>query len=301
MGSKLSLTENFIGAGLTNPVLYADRILSPGSLILVDGGHSAGGFGAGVPADLASLPNVAWEQAAAIIGAGNATTLACGLDRSDGVGIAWERSAKGGLHGIVKQDGSLAASVGGKITMPAAIKTYLRANPNHDYYFGVWDRITRTANVGGSGTWSVTGAIMNTSSATGNALAYFITGGVGDGVIPLAGAKRGGRRIDPAINAEGPTYRSLGTLEWTGAAPANDAALRDHLALWGAVEAYANSLIAGTNAAPSWVLYRLYVEDLTVSGRTWAEVDTLDHALWAEAFGVGGRFAGDTFTDPDTV
>jgi hypothetical protein len=43
-------------------------------------------------------------------------------------------------------------------------------------------------------------------------------------------------------------------------------------------------------------LYRLYIENLTVSGRTWAEVDAIDYALYQAAFGAGGRFADDTFT-----
>jgi hypothetical protein len=46
------------------------------------------------------------------------------------------------------------------------------------------------------------------------------------------------------------------------------------------------------------VLYRAYIEDLTVSGRTYAQVQALDYALWQAAFAPGGRYAGDTFTPP---
>jgi len=40
----------------------------------------------------------------------------------------------------------------------------------------------------------------------------------------------------------------------------------------------------------------MYLEDLTVSGRTYADVDALDNALYTEAFGAGGAYSGDTYT-----
>jgi len=55
-----------------------------------------------------------------------------------------------------------------------------------------------------------------------------------------------------------------------------------------------------TNQCPSDIFYRGYCEDLTVSGRSYADVDALDKALWDAAFAAGGRFAGDTFTAPST-
>jgi hypothetical protein len=74
------------------------------------------------------------------------------------------------------------------------------------------------------------------------------------------------------------------------------------------VAAAAGSIIFGnggsgsalTNQCPSDIFYRGYCEDLTVSGRTYADVDALDKALWDAAFAAGGRFAGDTFTAPST-
>lgn len=54
-------------------------------------------------------------------------------------------------------------------------------------------------------------------------------------------------------------------------------------------------------ASPSAIFYRFYLEDLTLSGRTWAEVDALDARLFASAFAPGGRYYADTFTDPATI
>lgn len=49
------------------------------------------------------------------------------------------------------------------------------------------------------------------------------------------------------------------------------------------------------------MIYRVYIEDLTVSGRTYAQVDSIDFALWQAAFAAGGKFYGDTYTDPSTL
>ena len=47
--------------------------------------------------------------------------------------------------------------------------------------------------------------------------------------------------------------------------------------------------------------FLLAIEDLTVSGRTYAEVDALDYALYQAAFAADGRYHGDTNTDPSTL
>ncbi|MFQ9544964.1 MAG: hypothetical protein ACLR02_08110 [Clostridium sp.] len=51
----------------------------------------------------------------------------------------------------------------------------------------------------------------------------------------------------------------------------------------------------------STILYRFYIEDLTVSGRTKEEVQIIDEKLFNEAFAEGGKFYNDTWTDPKTA
>ena len=51
----------------------------------------------------------------------------------------------------------------------------------------------------------------------------------------------------------------------------------------------------------SVIFYRFYVEDLTISGRTFAEVNAIDAQLFSEAFAPGGKFHGDTYTEPNTA
>ena len=53
---------------------------------------------------------------------------------------------------------------------------------------------------------------------------------------------------------------------------------------------------------PSRAVYRMYIEDLTVSGRTYAQVDAIDYAQFTkDVLTVGGRYYGDTYTDPTTL
>ncbi|WP_171495393.1 hypothetical protein, partial [Acinetobacter soli] len=55
------------------------------------------------------------------------------------------------------------------------------------------------------------------------------------------------------------------------------------------------------NDVPSLIIYRIYIEDLNASGRTFAEVKAIDDAEFEKAFAVGGRFYGDTWSDPATI
>jgi len=59
-----------------------------------------------------------------------------------------------------------------------------------------------------------------------------------------------------------------------------------------------NSLL---NKSASGIFYKLYIEDLTVSGRSYEQVDAIDFALYTSAFSAGGKYYGDSFTDPATI
>ncbi len=291
MGTKITLPETF--SATTGKLLLNDEILpASGALMLVDVGHSLGGLGAvGVPADLTTVPNIAWDQAAAMVGSGTATTLGAIFNRFDGTNFNLERTGKGGIHGYLS--GNVSTSVGLTIDMPALIKTYLAANTTADFYISAWDRVTRVAS-SASGVWPMFEGIQRNSSATSNYLGFFDSV-TGDGALPPSGnPKRLGARVT-AKNSLGNTYRSIAADGWTGTAPTSASEISDYLALWGAIGPYAG-FFNGNTAPPSYILYRLYVENLTVSGRTWAQVDAIDYAMWQRDFGAGGRFAGDTFT-----
>lgn len=52
----------------------------------------------------------------------------------------------------------------------------------------------------------------------------------------------------------------------------------------------------------AFLFYRAYIEDLTVSGRSYAAVDALDYAEYTkQVTTAGGRYYADTYTDPATI
>lgn len=76
--------------------------------------------------------------------------------------------------------------------------------------------------------------------------------------------------------------------------------LRPSLALWGNKGGL--NTVAPRGTAPSFVLYEVTLEDLSVAGaHTMAEFLAFDLARFNEAFGTGGRYAGDTIMDVTTV
>lgn len=56
------------------------------------------------------------------------------------------------------------------------------------------------------------------------------------------------------------------------------------------------------NVAPSWVVYSWHMCDLTVAGLTYAQADAIDLAEYTkQVLTPGGRYYGDTNTDPATI
>lgn len=295
MSSKIYLPETFSAS--TGKKLKSDAILPVGlgALLLLDGNHSIGGLGPGVPATNTPLPNVAYDDAKALIPSGDVATLGASFFHSAGFGgMGKERTAKGGLHIAARQD-TLTANNGAFINMGSAISAYLAANPNNDYYFGLWERVTRAGQIVLNPALPSLSIITTTGSATGNFLVILDqTGARGITHSPVAGYSNGNRQSGAAPNTVGNSLRNVGTLQAIGAI----SGVKPVLIPWGAVGDWGGFLAANPSAATSRVFYRCYIEDLTVSGRSYAEVDAIDYALWQKEFAVGGRYYNDTFTDP---
>lgn len=288
-GRKLVLDTPFTGTG--QPILPTlDPIESLGSLMLTEPMHPAGAWGAGVPANGAFMPNVLAARAATIAGAANtaANTGAKvyrvgGSTLVDGTALL-ERSSKGGLHAALDPTETVQATLAFALFMADPIWTFLRANVSHNIYWSLWHRITRPAapTNGARTAWMAPAAYaLVEHDRTSN-------------------AALGSR---PATNVAGPELRNA-------AAPtANSGSL-------GANSQQATNLFAGANGGLTYnqssadklnkmgshIFYRAYVEDLTLSGRSYAAVDAIDNALYTkEVLTAGGRYYGDTFTDPVTA
>lgn len=275
-----------------------DALLVPGSLLLLDPAHSVNPL-VGVPALNDRIANIAWKRAAALLGSGDATTL--GFKRS---GIAdtanklmTERTPKGGLHSVISQTNmSTSAAEAFTVNMDTTspLVPYLLANKDHAFYYSSWDRVTRAASDAAGGDpgemfiGTSTGAYIigryrqRVSSAlqTLPAIGSLGTKGVVDPVTSVSAA--GGNR-----------FLAMGVASGRGSTQTANPLVNFHVvgtqSPWGGSQA---------NLSASRIMYRSYLEDLTVSGRTYEQVQALDYALWQAAFATGGRFNGDSFTAP---
>lgn len=292
-GQKIVLAGvNFNDSSL--PIIRDDPMLSAGSLFLFDPSHSAGAFD-GLPAAGGLVPNVAWKEAAALMGGGSVGSLSGFVvtqNAETSAAFKVERTSKGGIHGIPSQVNQQAGQNYSYIVrLPAAIRDRILANLGNDYYISLWHRCTR-ANLAASGNQSPFHYV-----AAGGATSNYLFHMQGGDFAPSSGPNHAGSRRSPGNDTQsgtGPQITAGGVLNATGNGPGGttiDLGV-GVFGAWGSLN---------INKAASRVLYRAYVEDLTVSGRTYAEADALDYRLWQEAFAPGGRFSNDTWTSPATL
>lgn len=298
MGQKIVLPESFTDTTL--PVLRDDPLLAAGSLFLFDPSHSLGGI-VGVPGVVGTsapnvLPNVAWKQATAVLGAGTQTSLAGSVTTRNVDDSIWkvERSGKGGIHGIITQSGAQVSTRAWRATLPTAVRDYVMANmAAHQFYFSIWRKITRPVVVPNTARQSP----FHFARTTSNYL-FHMEGGV---FAPVTGAALVGRSGIPGLTGDefiaagANKFMAGATAGFTGTGPTTSEDIAFGLGTfdaWGTIN---------YNKAPSHIIYRVYAEDLTVSGRTFADASAADQALYNAAFAAGGKFFGDTYTDPATL
>lgn len=280
--SSTTLTVTAVAAGALKPgQIISGTGVTAGTYILAQLTGTTGGTGTYTVSASQTVSSTTITVAAR-----DATSLA--FTRSGVADVAGalitERSGKGGLHLILSQTNNNVNYQGFAISGKAALVDYLMANPDHTYYYSMWDRLTKVA---------ITNApdLMLIGSNTSSGLFALQ---VGDGRDMPTGS--GGENRDPSsgFNALGNRFRSIVSSAHTGGTTGWSA----HLFGGGVYGPYGPIAATYGNKSPSRILYRTYLEDLTVSGRTYAQVQSLDYALWQAAMGTGGRYYGDTFTAP---
>lgn len=269
------------------PILRADPIEANGSLMILD----ARDFAPGVPANNTYVPNRVADRAAEVTGvsaAGNAhnayaySTLGA-TGSIQGVDMIAERSGHGGLHISLKST-MTANGQGARLDIRSAIYDYMRAHPNHHYFASQWGYRTKAATAPGAAT-----AQMNGFS-DGYAYAF--------GTVPI----QNGNVVVAQTNAERNTVGAQRAAETVTTLPTRF----NTVAYAGDRSNALNMSNGGYNLTThrgvqgGFIFYRFVLEDLTVSGRSHAEADAIDAALFAEAFASGGDFdpATETFTAP---
>ncbi|AMS03930.1 minor tail protein [Gordonia phage UmaThurman] len=266
-----------------------DEILpGAGALLLIDPANPHQAWAPGVPTG--TVTNLARAQAVAAAGAGVAgdfdLTVANTLTPTDGV---ISRTGKGGLYGLISQTTDVADRA--FRLSSEALRKYFADHPTNDYFLSAWVRPVRrstmspplffTAWVGPRGAGTVD--LMCVREVTS---------------YKLGGAPSTNRSmvIETATPAPLETPARAGGA-WTAlqAAHATDATML----LMGIPN------VAGqpttVHKAASWIFYRAYIEDLTVSQRSAASVAALDQQLYNAAFDPGGRYNADTYDAASTL
>jgi hypothetical protein len=289
MGNKLVLTGTKL-TGTSAPYLpVVDPMENSGSLMLIEPGHPSAPY-AGTPATGALLPNLLSGKALGMIPTATSDTLAAkltiGADMTGTMGKV-ERSAKGGLHLLMSQANPGTVARYAQIDGQAAVRNYLIANPAHDVFVSMWGSWTRPPVALASGAGSH--AFMSATSGDWFRFYHRTTGTTaGETEYPTDATRLGYRHnnMNPTIS--------------TGAFQQNIGRHPDKAPAAGALMAI---LLMGNQAYPidqyakvgSMIFYRFYMEDLTVSGRTYAQADAQSFAEYTkQCLTAGGRYYGDT-------
>lgn len=290
-GRVLKLTGVTLDAPNAPKLKRIDPIEAAGSIYLFDWTHPGAPGVVGVPETGAVAPNVLGDRGAALIGEPAIATFASGAGWNSTKGLL-ERSGKGGLHGVVSPtlaDGSLLFHVSGE----TAIKEYIQSHPDHLFYHSVWSYVTKGAGDMSGSVRGAKGFISRNTSPTGMILTVVSSSAFGIGGV---------RRTGVAVGATGPELINHADDAWYPSGPPASASAMYARLLSVPPTPELNYTDTMRRLQGGAILYRCYLEDLTVSGRTYAEVDAIDYALYTkEVLTEGGRYYGDTYTDPATI
>jgi hypothetical protein len=260
-----------------------DPMLNSGSMVLLDPTNEFGSWPAGVPTG--TVTNLARTQAVAIAGAGAASdwdfTVTNNLTATDGV---VERTTKGGLHFIISQSTGVA---GRKFTLSCeALRAWMAAHVNDDFFVSMWGATTRLS--------------AETTPSTLQRAVGFLTSASGDSQsVRLATGNK--MTVAPSANRLGVKESATPAVLET---PININGAHSVITAPGSSPEY---VFAGhynsttLNKGASWILYRLTLENLTVSGRTYADAAAQDLSLFNAKTGSGGRYNGDSHTAVSTL
>jgi hypothetical protein len=276
----------------TLPILRPDALMSDGTLFLIDFGRGETAPTGSVPAHNALLTNLAWETAADVIGGGTESSLA-GVFENTLVGQPTmglvERSSKFGLAVIASQVGNDTSNRHAGVALPSDIVSYiLTQTPGHAFYVSVWGRLTRSATA----SIDSIGYLGSTVNANNHAFVLYKQ----PAFSPSSGSAFVGGRSVPNSLSTGNFFRNVAFDEFTGTESSLGSTSG---AFWLGQRGIFSSL--QRNGASSGIIYRIFIEDLNVSGRSYATLDAADKAAFDLAFASGGRFYNDTFTNPETL
>lgn len=280
------------------PVLNTiDDIQSSGSLVLFDVSHPDQNFTLLSSAASENVTNLVADTAATIVGtsAANCFIRQQRAETNSGSNF-FETTTKGGIHVVSATSGQTGPNAWSILLDNGMnpLHDYIEANlSTNDLYISQWITLSRETSI-----VSVVQSHMHYASNTSNYAFYW----QGSGTTPVIPGSPDEFDLDPTgfvttsasfVGQNG--RRAIKTNGYTGSFTGANKVVMGAL---GNTDAWQNF---NFNSGLGIILYRTYIEDLTVSGRTFEEVNAIDERLHTAAFSEGGAFYGDTYSDPDVV
>lgn len=269
-------------------VSETDARLNAGSLILLE---PARDNPVGVPTKLTN-----YASSAALSLTGFAVDEVTIRNTLVNIGGSAERTAKGALHGLYPA-GISAGTPRGALSgvMPAAVLNYMKANPTHAYYLSIHAVVTKISTVTGADGITIAGINGTADPQDGSQLTPIIYQNKSTGAV--AGGRNDSANTlgrSSTTNYNHPFHVDVAQSALILNTSTSTNSVRDEIFTIGSPSATAGRY-AG---CPSWALYSLYLEDLTISGQTYAEAHAKSQAVYDTRFGSGGVYANDTWTIP---
>lgn len=183
-----------------------------------------------------------------------------------------ETTSKGGLR--LSSVGNVTSTSANNTTgltmgdLGGSLNTYLSNNKSHGIFGSIWARIVSPVP-----SPSNIYALFNVGNTGNINYGYFnITGDSARGSL-------GTERIGSLVSGGLISFKAAGVYNDESFSVGNKIVLPFY----------------GTGNAPDIIIYRVYLEDLDVSGLTWEQAKQNDDALYQAAFANGGRLSGDTW------
>lgn len=264
--------------------------LGDGALWLIDAVHSVGGLGTeGLPAGGAVIPNIVRANLESVSGISDAAQLDAVFTASfTAASMTMERTPKHMLHGAFKQSGSPVAGAYARIVPPLAAIKHMSANPLHRRLYFLAGRITRTAV--GSKPWAEPWAAIPVTSNQ----QFLLRSTEGFTAVDYAS-------ITPGPNSAGAPFLAIAIDSSPAGTPPSGASGTGESAtvVWGAP---ANFSDVTTTKPGSFAFASSGCIDLTAANVA-DDVGIAAISEWFEAEFLtnGGKYYGDTPTDPNTL
>ena len=279
------------------PILgFDDTQLVDGSLLYIEPARQR--FSS-VPNVNEELTNYAKGSMDSLTGAALSETNAVVSTNQLNPNTARELTSAGAIHGFFnpavtsKGDGDYA------ITLPNALITYINANSSHVYYIDAMIRGSQNP-VYTPSTVPPNWMVGITTGLNGNDVMFGIRN-LADSDLSAAN----NHQIYPA-NGWGNVIESNRDIWADGATchaktmriglPANFNSNAIGRILWEGPVSLGENLQAGAG----FIFYNMYVEDCTVSGRSFSDIQAWRDQQYIDDFAPGGRYAGETWTNPAT-